>query len=758
VSGNVNFRYLNSPSSVLVDPVYKRVIVADDQASRVQVFDMNGAYLTTLGGEWGEAGGRMRDPSGLAVDSNGDLFVADRENARVQVYLPYETFWTQLNVNGFGEQFNGRVDGLAYFTVPYKGSPTSMLYVTTVRDDGNPPTPGAAASSPQVWRMLPDYTWQAVSAPGFGDSANTALVDLAAYNSDLYAGTFNVSGAQIWRCHNTNPATPTNPCAQQSDWTQVTMPWGQPSSQFSIADRMVEFKPDGNTDLLAVSMMNYYSSSGVYTTSGGEVWLYNGSTDAWLNYPLTLDATHAGTALVGVQSMTAFNGTLVAGTNDWVHSPPVPAQLWVCTWTSGNCAWGSSPKRDFSSINTNVTAITSLLVVGTNLYVGTTGANNTGASIYCYFNAWSDSMTIMTGGFGDPNNSAINAMAYQSSSLFAVTSNAQTGLNIYSSNNGLNWGAYLEYPGFGNATNTQVDLDSSVTFDPSGRMLVGTWNTANGGALWASKVSHYQISGVVTTPGNPPTGLDGVKMTLQPGNLQQTTSGGGNYTFSNLLPGSYTITPSLAAYAFTPPNQVVNLTNASVSNINFSGASGAITLQAPANGTQFASLDPVTLQWVSNGAATKYTLEVSTALSFTPLFKNVTVTGLTYALSGLKSNTTYYWQVRQAVPTPVGTWSAPWSFTTPVPPAAPVLLTPANGAALPAGDFIPIFTWKAAVVPAGSAPVQHYHIQASKQSTFTSLDIDEYTLDASTTFTTLFNLTGNRTYYWRVRAFNTVGD
>ncbi|MGD0006900.1 MAG: carboxypeptidase regulatory-like domain-containing protein, partial [Anaerolineaceae bacterium] len=97
-------------------------------------------------------------------------------------------------------------------------------------------------------------------------------------------------------------------------------------------------------------------------------------------------------------------------------------------------------------------------------------------------------------------------------------------------------------------------------------------------------------------------------------------------------------------------------------------------------------------------------------------------------------------------------------FITPVPPAAPALVSPANGAALPAGDFIPTFTWKAAVVPTGSAPVQHYHIQAARLSTFTSLDIDEYTLDASTTFTTLFNLTGNRTYYWRVRAFNTVGD
>ncbi|MGD0006827.1 MAG: hypothetical protein ABSE06_21635, partial [Anaerolineaceae bacterium] len=87
--------------------------------------------------------------------------------------------------------------------------------------------------------------------------------------------------------------------------------------------------------------------------------------------------------------MAVFNHTLVAGTNDWVNNPFVPAQVWVCTYnvSTGNCDWAK--QLDFKSINTNVTAITSLLVVGTNLYVGTTGANNTGASIYCYFNAWS---------------------------------------------------------------------------------------------------------------------------------------------------------------------------------------------------------------------------------------------------------------------------------------------------------------------------------------------------------------------------------
>ena len=215
------------------------------------------------------------------------------------------------------------MEGLTYFSVPYKGSPTSLLYVTTVRDDGNPPTPGAAASSPQVWRMLPDYTWQAVSAPGFGDANNSGLIDLAAYNGDLYAGTFNINGGQIWRCHNANPATPTNACAQQSDWTQVTMPLGAAKSpHFPIAGRMVEFKPDGSTDLLAVSLMNYYSSSGVYTTERRAGLAVQRQHGHLAELPADPGRSHAGTALVGVQSMAVFNGTLVAGTNDWVHSTP----------------------------------------------------------------------------------------------------------------------------------------------------------------------------------------------------------------------------------------------------------------------------------------------------------------------------------------------------------------------------------------------------------------------------------------------------
>ncbi|MGD0006259.1 MAG: carboxypeptidase regulatory-like domain-containing protein, partial [Anaerolineaceae bacterium] len=709
VSGNLNFRYLNAPSSVLVDSLDKRVIVAEDQASRVQVFDMTGAYLTSLGGEWGDASGRMRNPSGLAVTANGELFVTDRENARLLHYQPEFNF-TQLNVNGFGEQFNSRVSGLTYY--PASGNPgtlTRMLYSITARNDGNPALPGGATNSPQVWRMRPDYTWQAVSAPGFGDPANTQLVDMALYQNDLWVGTANTNGAQIWRCHNTQSDAPTNPCEKPSDWTEMPMPPGI-NSHYTIAGRMLVFP---GASALAVSLMSYYNNGATMTTDGGQVWLFDGYTNggagSWLPNPLSLDAGQTGGhALVGVQSMALFNNLLIAGTNDWVNSPFVPAQVWQCTLNMNvnpyNCTW--TKPLDFSSINPNVSAITSLMTPdNTNLlYVGTTGANNTGASLYRYITAWAGS-TIMTGGFGDTNNSAIRAMTFRTISsittLYAVTSNPN-GLNIFSSTSGNSgsWSSALDHPGFGNGTNTQVDLDSSVIIDPGGRLLVGTWNTANGGALWASIYSNYTISGTITD-GTSGLGLSGVPVILQPYNFPTTTLTGGGYSF-NVPPGSYTIVPSANNYAFTPPSRVVNITNADVSGINFTATEGDVPLVSPANGAQFASLDPVTLWWSTNGTAAKFTLQVSTTSDFKVLFKNVTLAAFSYTLSGLKSNTHYYWRVRQAAPTPVGAWSAVWYFITPVPPAAPALVSPANGAALPAGDFIPTFTWKAAVVPTGS--------------------------------------------------------
>ena len=60
----------------------------------------------------------------------------------------------------------------------------------------------------------------------------------------------------------------------------------------------------------------------------------------------------------------------------------------------------------------------------------------------------------------------------------------------------------------------------------------------------------YIVNGTVTLGG---TGLIGVTVTLA-GNASATaiTDANGNYSFNNLSSGSYTVTPSLTGYAFSP--------------------------------------------------------------------------------------------------------------------------------------------------------------------------------------------------------------
>ncbi len=167
------------------------------------------------------------------------------------------------------------------------------------------------------------------------------------------------------------------------------------------------------------------------------------------------------------------------------------------------------------------------------------------------------------------------------------------------------------------------------------------------------------------------------------------------------------------------------------------------------------SLDPVTLSWAPVGGATRYTLVISTSPTFSNTLKSVSQAGTSYAFTGLTNGATYYWRVKVAAPS-AGAWSVGWKFTAPIPPAASALLTPKNAvviSTIPSTNLRPLFTWKAATVPTNGKPVEHYHLQISRQKTFDNLDLDEYTPDASPAYTPPFDLLPNQMYYWRVRVF-----
>ena len=61
------------------------IFVADSGNNRVQMFTPSGVFVRAFGG-WGAAPGEFKGLEGLAVMSNGNVLVCDRENHRIQVF------------------------------------------------------------------------------------------------------------------------------------------------------------------------------------------------------------------------------------------------------------------------------------------------------------------------------------------------------------------------------------------------------------------------------------------------------------------------------------------------------------------------------------------------------------------------------------------------------------------------------------------------------------------------------------------------
>jgi len=155
----------------------------------------------------------------------------------------------------------------------------------------------------------------------------------------------------------------------------------------------------------------------------------------------------------------------------------------------------------------------------------------------------------------------------------------------------------------------------------------------------------YSISGTVRTAGG--AAIQGVTITLSgASSATATTSANGTYTFAGLRNGSYTVTPSLAPYAFTPASRNVTVNYSNISGQNFTGAppvtysiTGTIrtsaflpipgvtvTLTGAANATTTTNASGVyTFTGLANG---NYTVTPSLApYVFNPVFRSVTVSG-----------------------------------------------------------------------------------------------------------------------------------
>jgi hypothetical protein len=187
------------------------------------------------------------------------------------------------------------------------------------------------------------------------------------------------------------------------------------------------------------------------------------------------------------------------------------------------------------------------------------------------------------------------------------------------------------FPGLANGSYTVTVSNAGFTFTPASQAV--TVNGANATANFATQA--FTVSGTIAGSGG-----SGAIVTLSGSSSGSTTAdASGNYTFSGLANGSYTVTPSKTGFTFTPASLAVTVSGANATanfatqtysitgTITGPGASGAtVSLTGAATATTTANSSGVyTFSGLTNGS---YTVTPSkTGFTFTPASLAVTVSG-----------------------------------------------------------------------------------------------------------------------------------
>jgi len=172
-------------------------------------------------------------------------------------------------------------------------------------------------------------------------------------------------------------------------------------------------------------------------------------------------------------------------------------------------------------------------------------------------------------------------------------------------------------------------------------------------------------------------------------------------------------------------------------------------LNRPANLETNVPINPSFI-WEEQSNVDSFQLQISFDESFLTVFIDTSnIIGDSIRLYQFNYNTTYYWRVKAFNSSGESTWSQVFSFTTSLPvPLTPVPFYPPD---LSFGlDITLELLWEQ------SEFAETYHLQVAEDSLFSILLIDSTNIHSTSLISENFN--PNTDYYWRVKAFNSIGE